>query len=171
MAGIYAPGGSQNVTIVGGALGTEADPTFVKVLDENGDEVDWLTEQEVGLPLENQHPTTSWLYTSGATNICVNTTTAVTIKAADASLRNYVDSIQVSHPALGASTILAIRDGAGGTVLWAMQLILTTPLQGFSVRLPPGLIKSTAATLLEIVTLTATVSNGVCVSVQGHVAA
>ena len=155
----------------GNYIGGSAVPSQVQVRDENLAQVDWLTAPSVTLLLEKAHPTTSWVYTSGATNICSNTTTAVTIKAADASLRHYIDNIQISHPALGAATILAIRDGAAGTVIWAMQLNITTPHPGFSVALAPGLVKSTAATLLEIVTLTATVSGGVCVSVQGHTAA
>ena len=65
---------------------------------------------------------TAWSY-AGATGGIANTTTAVTFKAAGAAgLRNYITDIQVSHATLGGATELAIRDGAGGTVLWRMTL-------------------------------------------------
>jgi hypothetical protein len=63
--------------------------------------------------------TDGWNSAAAASGI-VNTTTAVTIAAAPISpTRNYLISLQVAHDALGAVTELAIRDGAGGTVLCA----------------------------------------------------
>ena len=63
-----------------------------------------------------------WTFASAASGI-VNTTTAVTIAAAPtAPTRNYLTSLQVAHDTLGAATELAIRDGAGGAVLWRHKL-------------------------------------------------
>ena len=61
--------------------------------------------------------TDPWSYAGAAAGIA-NTTTAVTIKAAVAGKRNYVTDLQLSHATLGAATEIAIRDGAGGSVLW-----------------------------------------------------
>ena len=114
---------------------------------------------------------TYWSYTSGASPILSNTTTAVTIKtAAGASVRNFIDSCQITTTAFGAAVPLAIRDGAGGTVIWA----LTVPTGGF---LQPASIifqmplRSTANTLLEVVTTTANTSGTVTLSCQGHTGA
>lgn len=110
---------------------------------------------------------TDWNYASGASGI-VNTTTAVTIKAAAGSgIRNYITSLQISTDTLGASTEFAIRDGAGGTVLWRGKL-LTTALPTVTIPFESPL-KGTANTLLEVVTLTA-VTGGVYVNAQGFTA-
>jgi hypothetical protein len=109
---------------------------------------------------------TGWVY-AAATGGIVNSTTAVTIKAAaGAGVRNYLQSIQIDNDALGAATELAIRDGAGGTVLWRGKLG-TGAQYGRSVIFDPPLY-STAATLLEVVTLTASVTGGVFVNAQGY---
>jgi hypothetical protein len=106
----------------------------------------------------------AWSFASAASGI-VNTTTAVTIKAAVAGQRNYLASLQISHPTLGAATELAIRDGASGTVLWRVELKTTAmPAAGFFFPVP---LKGTAGNLLEVVTLTATVTGGVYVNAQG----
>ena len=108
--------------------------------------------------------TTAWNY-AAATSGIASTTTAVTIKAAaGAGLRNYITDIQVSHATLGAATELAIRDGAGGTVLWRMTLG-TVANENISVRLSTPIFSS-ANTLLEVVTLTS-VTGGVYVNAQG----
>ena len=76
--------------------------------------------------------TDRWSYAGPAGGIDASTT-AVTFKAAaGAGKYNYITDIQVSHATLGNATELAVRDGAGGTVLWRMTL----------------------NTLLEVVTLT-----------------
>ncbi len=112
--------------------------------------------------------TTQWSYTSGASPILSNTTTAVTIKtAAGASVRNFIDACQLTTTAFGAAVPLAIRDGAGGTVLFA----LTVPTAGFlqpvnvQFRMP---LRGTANTLLEVVTTTANTSGTVTLNCQGH---
>ena len=68
----------------------------------------------------------AWSF-AGATGGIVNTTTAVTIKAApaDNTQRNYLTDFQIATDALGAATEVAIRDGAGGTVLWRGKLQTT----------------------------------------------
>ena len=110
-----------------------------------------------------------WQYAAATAGIS-NTTTAVTFKAAHATLRNYVTSIQIESDALGAATELAIRDGAGGTVLWRTKIGTGGITGGISIVFPVPL-KGTAATLLEVVTLTASVTGAVFFNAQGYVAA
>jgi hypothetical protein len=111
----------------------------------------------------------TWQYAAATTGI-VNTTTAVTIKAAaGAGNRNYISSIQLSSDALGAATEVAVRDGAGGTVLWRSKIATTGLLGGQSIPLASP-IKGSANTLLEVVTLTASVTGGVFFNAQGFVA-
>lgn len=113
-------------------------------------------------------PALDWSYAS-ATGGISNTTTAVTIKtAAGASTLNYITSLQISTDALGAATELAIRDGAAGTVLWRMKLG-TGGIASYQVNFNSPL-KGTANTLLEIVTLTASITGGVFVNAQGYAA-
>ena len=110
-----------------------------------------------------------WSYVPAVAGIS-NTTTAVTIKDAVAGQRNYITGIQVStNSALGAATVLAIRDGAGGTVLFRLAIPTTINPAGWSFVFPTPL-RSTANTLLEVVTLTASVTGAVWVNVQGYVA-
>lgn len=113
-------------------------------------------------------PGTRWSYAAASGGID-NTTTAVTIiAAAGDGIRNYVSSIQIACATLGASTEFAIRDGAGGTVLWR-TLLHTTAMPTTSIVFNEPL-KGTAATLLEIVTLTA-VTGDVMFNAQGFQAA
>lgn len=108
--------------------------------------------------------TVAWSYAAAEGGID-NTTTAVTFKAAaGAGNRNYITDIQVSHATLGAVTELAVRDGAGGTVLWRMTLN-TVANENISVHFSTPLV-GTANTLLEVVTLTA-VSGDVLFNAQG----
>lgn len=111
-----------------------------------------------------------WTYSAAASGIS-NTTTAVTIKsAAAASVRNYITSIDISTDgALGAATEVAIRDGAAGTVIWRMK-IGTAGLQGGRTINFPTPLRGTAATLLEVVTLTATTTGAVYFNAQGYTA-
>lgn len=107
-----------------------------------------------------------WSY-AAATGGITNTTTAVQIAAsAGGSLRNYVTGVQLSADALGAATEVAIRDGAGGTVLLRVK-IGTAGIVGAQNLTFDSPLKGSAATLLEVVTLTATVTGGVYVNVQG----
>jgi hypothetical protein len=98
-----------------------------------------------------------------------NTTTAVTMfAAAGGSLRNYITGLQIMADALGAATELAIRDGAGGTVIWRSK-IGTSGQALVNIDFPVPL-KGTANTLLEVVTLTASVTGAVYVNAQGFTA-
>jgi len=104
-----------------------------------------------------------WRY-AAATGGIVNTTTAVPIKAADSARRHRIHSLQIQTATLSGATELAIRDGAGGTVLWRTQLQTTAlPLTMITFEQP---IEASFNTLLEVVTLTA-VTGGVFVNVQG----
>lgn len=110
-------------------------------------------------------PESFWTFAPAANGI-VNSAAAVPIKAAPGtSMRNYISALQVSWATLGAITELAIRDGAGGTVLWRMTL----PTVAGSIIVPlPVPIPGSLGTLLEVVTLTA-VTGGVYVNAQGFV--
>ena len=108
----------------------------------------------------------AWSFAS-ATGGIVNTTTAVTLKPApaDATQRNYLTDVQIATDALGAATELAIRDGAGGAVLWRGKLqttALVVTMIGFQEPL-----QGSPGNLLEVVTLTA-VTGGVYVNAQGY---
>jgi len=110
---------------------------------------------------------TDWQYAAGASGI-VNTTTAVTIKAAAAAgIRNYITGICIMSDALGAATELVIRDGAAGTVIYRTKLTTAGLPAGRQINFPTPL-KGTAATLLEVATLTASVTGAVYVNVQGY---
>lgn len=111
---------------------------------------------------------TNWSYSSGTSPILSNTTTAVTIKtAAGASVINYIDSCQIGSTALGASVPLALRDGAGGTVKFAVRPPTAGWLAPWTVNFQPPL-KGTANTLWEVVTTTADTSGTFDVNCQGH---
>lgn len=111
---------------------------------------------------------TRWRYTSGTSPILSNTTTAVTIKTAGgAGVRNAIDSCQLTTTAFGASVPLAIRDGAGGTVVWALTVPTAGFLQPVTIVFEQPLV-GTANTLTEVVTTTANTSGTVTLSCQGH---
>jgi len=117
----------------------------------------------------NSIPENEWVYAAASGGI-TNTTTAVTLVAAQAAgVRNYLTSLQLSSDALGAATEIAIRDGAGGTVLWRGKIGIAG-IAGVSNIQFSDPLKSTAATLLEVVTLTASVTGGVYVNAQGYIA-
>lgn len=121
-----------------------------------------------GIPTSKGLASTRWRYTSGASPILSNTTTAVTIKtAAAAGVKNVIDSIQLTTTAFTASVPLAIRDGAGGTVIWALTVPTAGFLQPVTIVFEQPLI-GTAATLLEVVTTTANTAGTVTLNVQGH---
>ncbi len=117
----------------------------------------------------NSIPENEWVYAAASGGI-TNTTTAATLVAAQAAgVRNYLTSLQISSDVLGAATEIAIRDGAGGTVLWRGK-IGTAGIAGVITIQFSDPLKSTAATLLEVVTLTASVFGGVYVNAQGYIA-
>lgn len=107
-----------------------------------------------------------WTYAAASGGIS-NTTTAVTVKTAGgASIRNYVTGIDVMADALGAATEIAIRDGAAGTVLWRSKI--GTSGLGLTSIIFPNPLRGTAATLCEIVTLTASITGAVYINVRGY---
>ena len=115
----------------------------------------------------NSIPENEWQYAAASGGVA-NTTTAVTLVAAQAAgIRNYLTSLQLSSDALGAATEIAIRDGAGGTVLWRGKIGIAG-IAGVSNIEFSSPLKSTAATLLEVVTLTASVTGSVYVNAQGY---
>ncbi len=123
----------------------------------------------VALP-EGDIKSNQWSYPAAASGI-LNTTTAVQIKAAaGAGLRNYITALQIDAEALTNATELAIRDGAGGTVLWRMKIGMAGLLDWRNIVFPTPL-KGTANTLLEAVTLTASGGGAVYINAQGFVAA
>lgn len=112
-------------------------------------------------------PENEWYYAAASGGI-VNTTTAVTIKAAQTGFRNYITSLQIHAEALTNATEVAIRDGAGGTVLWRIKVPATgLPLLNVAFADP---LKATTNTLLEVVTLTASGTGAVYFNAQGYIA-
>lgn len=121
-----------------------------------------------GTLVQSAQVATRWRYTSGASPILSNTTTAVTIKtAAGGVLRNVVDACQFTTTAFGASVPLAIRDGAAGTIMFALTVPTAGFLQPVIIRFDPPLT-GTANTLTEIVTTTANTTGTVTANCQGH---
>lgn len=134
-----------------------------------GDTADLVTTLQGVLITRNyQIPELEWSYAAANLGI-VNTTTAVTIRAAaGAGLRNYITTLQINTEALGTATELAIRDGAAGTVIWRIK-IPTSGIPYMMIKFDNPL-KSTANTLLEVVTLTASTTGAVYVNAQGYIA-
>jgi hypothetical protein len=115
-------------------------------------------------------PGSRWQYAAAASGI-LNTTTAVALKgAAGAGLKNYITAIQLKSETLNTATELAIRDGAGGAVLWRTKLGTVAMDDGLNIVFPTPLV-GTADTLLEVVTLTASVTGAVYFNAQGYTAA
>lgn len=113
-----------------------------------------------------QVPELDWTYVAAAGGI-TNTTTAVTmVAAAGAGIRNYLTGIQLSNSTLGAASEIAIRDGAAGTVLW--RGFANTAASDPTMITFPSPIRGTANTLMEFVTLTASVTGALYVNAQGY---
>jgi hypothetical protein len=147
---------------IGGRVNTTLDTTLIQ-----GDASDVMITsagQVIQKPFGSAE--NDWQYAAAASGI-VNTTTAVTIKAAGAaSIRNFITAITIMAEALGAATELVIRDGAAGTVIFRTK-IPTTGLPTTNIEFPTPL-KGTAATLLEVATLTASVTGAVYVNARGY---
>lgn len=118
---------------------------------------------------ENTLPTTPWSYAAAANGIA-NTVTPVTIKAADAALRNYITSIQLWSEVLTTASEFAIRNGSAGPVLWRTKIPTGGLLNGLAINFATPL-KGSPATLLEVLTLTASGAGAVYFNAQGFVAA
>lgn len=114
-------------------------------------------------------PENDWSYAAAASGI-VNTTTAVTFKAAAGSgLKNYITAVQFMAEALTTATELVIRDGAAGTVKWRIKIATAGLTAGREIVFPTP-IQSSANTLLEVATLTASGAGAVYFNAQGYVA-
>jgi len=107
--------------------------------------------------------TATWSYAPPAAGL-VNSTTAVTIKAAVAGKKNCITHIGVSTETMATATELVIRKGAGGTVLWRTKL--NTALQRFDEAFDTPL-QSDVNQLLEICLLTLSATGAVYVNAQG----
>lgn len=108
--------------------------------------------------------TGSWSYAAPSGGV-VNSTTAVTLAAAVAGVRNMVNSLQISTDALGVASEIVIRDGSAGTVIYRAKLG-TTALSNAAQRFNPPLRGSTG-NLLEYALTVASVTGGVFVNAQG----
>lgn len=167
---IMVGGAAHDAAVAGapvriGAKAATSNPAGISA----GDAVDALATQEgVIITRPWSIPAGTWSYAAANLGI-VNTTTAVTIKAAGAAgIRNYVTGLDIMAEALGAATEVAIRDGAGGTVLWRTKI--GTGGQPLTRITFPNPLRGTAATLLEFVTLTASVTGAVYVNADGYFA-
>lgn len=162
-ASAHSVASTENPVLVGGFVTSTIDTTLVQ-----GDvgQLQMATGGQL-LTKEGASGENDWYY-AAATGGIVNSTAGVTAKAAGAaSVRNYVRSATISCDALGAATELVINDGAAGTVMARIKLPITTFVQPFTVQFVPPL-RGSAATLVEIKTLTATVTGGVFVNLQGY---
>lgn len=107
-----------------------------------------------------------WSYASPAAGDLSNTTTAKTVKAAVASNKNCFSGFQLKHDTLGAGGEFVIRDGAGGTVLYRTILLTVAETINYA---PQAAICGTANTLLEIATLTVSITGVVYVDISGNI--
>lgn len=106
-----------------------------------------------------------WQYAAAAAGI-LNTTTAVTMKTAGgAGIRNYLTLLDLTWETLGAATELVVRDGASGTVIYRTKIGTVAGSKTIQFLTP---LRGTAATLMEIATLTASVTGAVYVNAQGY---
>lgn len=156
---------TANPLIVGGLVRTAQAPTTLIAGDAARAT---MTSSAAAVVYPYAIPELSWQYAAASGGI-LNSTVAVTIKAAAATgIRNYITSIQVMSEALTTATELAVRDGAAGTVIWRTKIPTGgLPTTTFDFRMP---LRGTAATLLEVVTLTASGTGAVYVNAQGFTA-
>lgn len=147
-------------------------PTFIGMTDNarghafNGTYWDRLRGDTVGQSVIQGLTGSWWNYAAAAGGI-LNTTTAVTVKAAaGASVRNYIRQLELEWETLGAATEFAIRDGAAGTVLYRTKLGTVAGR-----KVVPLQLRGTANTLLEIVTLSASVTGAVYANLDGYTGA
>jgi hypothetical protein len=181
---VVVQGGTLPAVTAAGVQGTQANnattvpnPVLTSIVGVSANPAAGTTARQqqaigtlLGVPITKPYsiPEAEWSYGAAAGGI-LNTTTAVTIRAAGAAgIRNYITGIQVMSETLTTATELAIRDGAGGTVLWRTK-IPTTGLPSTQFEFPNP-IKGTAATLLEVVTLTASGAGAVYFNAQGYAA-
>lgn len=158
---------STGIGIMAAGLVAQLDDTSPSTITENQFGNLRMTQNRALLIRPYATASQDWTYVAASGGIS-NTTTAVTLVGATASMRNYITACQVSADALGAATEVVIRDGASGTVLQRIKLT-TAGLAPVNMEFPTPL-KSTANTLLEAATLTATITGGVYINCQGFTA-
>lgn len=151
---------AQNVFAVGGTI-----RTALRTAGTSG-AASFFTMSSDGVLIVEKHaiPALTWNYAAAASGI-VSSTTAVTIKAAVASQRGNVSSLQLYADSGGTATEFALRDGAAGTVMWRAK-IPATGMALVNVVFDPPLRQAAVNTLLEIVTLTSSAGATYC-NVQG----
>jgi len=157
----HSAASTENPVIAGGVVTSTLDTTLVQ-----GDVAQHaMTTAGQLITRANSSHENSWSYAAAASGIS-NTTTAVTIKTAGAaSIRNFVTTLDLQWEALGAATEFVIRDGAAGTVIYRTKLGTAA---GSKQIVFSDALKGTAATLLEIATLTASVTGAVYANLTGH---
>lgn len=108
-------------------------------------------------------PETTWQYPAATSGI-VSSTTAVVMKAAAASLRNYITNCSLDHDLLSGVSEVVIEDGAAA-VLWRGKL-QTPATEGrvlnFAVPLAPPVNSNASVRMISSVT------GGVFMSCQGY---
>lgn len=107
-----------------------------------------------------------WSY-AAATGGILNTTTAVTIAPAVASFRNCLVTLDLTAEALGTATEFAVRDGAGGTVIYRTKIGTAGLVNGRTVTFQSPVCGS-VNTLMEVVTLTASGTGAVYANATGN---
>lgn len=152
------------------ALAVCSSPLSAQTVGTYNDSTTGVTQRAQGTVITSGPSTGSsdvlWSYAAAAGGI-TNTTTAVTIApAAGSGKRNFLCTIVVADDALGAATELAVRDGAAGPVIWRakLQTAATPPTE---LVIQPCL-KGSVNTLMEVVTLTASVTGSVYVNASGY---
>lgn len=109
--------------------------------------------------------TGSWSY--AATGIAPSTSQTAVKSAAGAGIRNYVQSMQISHAVLGAAVQIILQDGS--TTLWQGQLqTAATDAGGLTLNFEPAL-KTSLNTPVNVTFSGATTGN-VYFNLQGYVA-
>jgi hypothetical protein len=111
-------------------------------------------------------PGAAWSYPAALGGI--TSATAVTVKtAAGVGIKNYVNSMQLVATAIGVATEIAIRDGAGGAVLWRGIITTAGMLNGQPMKFEPPL-EGSANTLLEVAVLTNPTTGAIYPNLQGY---
>lgn len=116
------------------------------------------------LTLPYSAPEVTWQYACPVGGIA-NSSTAVVVKTATASFRNYLTSLTISTDTLGTATEFAVLDGS--TVIYRLKLgTASLPVQNILFPVP---LRGSVNTSMSIQTVTAS-TGGVYCSVSGYVA-
>jgi len=167
-AGQGVSAGTQQAAISGGGILTlsRARTTLTSVLGDNVGSYPTLTNTGATVVEKHAVPELTWNYAPPAAGL-LNTTVAVTVKAAVAAQRGNISTMDLWSEALTTATEFAIRDGAAGTVLYRTKIATGGLLQGRHVIFDPPLRQAAVNTLIEIVTLTASGAGAVYCNLSG----